>query len=262
MNEAVSDILRLRAQQTDSLSRTVWLSAGAHLALLLAFLLVPADWRTTPPLDERKPMVIALAGAEGPNNGGMTQLSGRTVQEMRPLETRSRIETPVAKPPPMALPDPTVRPRPRPTLKPVEKPVEKSPSRTPTTGAEPKTGAARADTGAAPIPFGGLSTSGGGGQGVTFDVGDFCCPEYVQVMRQRIFESWKRDQGAVGTSIVKFTIRRDGVLSDIEVSTSSGNPLLDMESRRAVMLTQRLPPLPSRFTRPTLTVFLTFEYKR
>ena len=41
-----------------------------------------------------------------------------------------------------------------------------------------------------------------------------------------------------------------------------GNPLLDLESRRAVIVTQRISPLPEQFTRPTLTVYLTFEYKR
>jgi TonB family protein len=261
MTEAVSDILRLRAQQADGLTRTVWVSAGAHVLLLLVFFVVPADWRTSPPQAQATPMTISLAGAEGPDNGGMTQLSGRAVQEMRPLETRSRVETPAANTP-MALPDPSLRARPRPTLKPIEKPVEKSPSRTPTTGAEPKTGAARADTGAAPIPFGGLSTGGGGGQGVTLDVGDFCCPEYIQVMRQRIMEHWTKNRGTAGLNIVKFTIARNGMLSGIEVSTSSRNPILDMESRRAVTVTQRLPPLPPAFTRPTLTVFLTFEYNR
>jgi periplasmic protein TonB len=261
MNEAVSDILRLRAQQEEGLSRTLWLSIAAHVLLLAIFVLVPADWRTSPPQAQPNPMLISLAGADGPNNGGMTQISGRTVQESVPLETRSRVETPAATTP-MALPDPSVRPRPRPTLKPVDKPVAKSPTRKPSTGAEPKAGAAKADTGAAPIPFGGLSTGGGGGQGVTFDVGDFCCPEYIQVMRQRIMERWNQNQGTVGSNIVKFTIGRDGVLSGIEVTQSSRNPILDMESRRALTMTARLPPLPARFTRPTLTVFLTFEYKR
>jgi len=46
------------------------------------------------------------------------------------------------------------------------------------------------------------------------------------------------------------------------VEQSSRNPVLDLESRRALVTTRQLPPLPAAFTRPTLTVFLSFEYKR
>ena len=61
---------------------------------------------------------------------------------------------------------------------------------------------------------------------------------------------------------MKFTIRRDGMLTNVEVEKTSGNPLLDLESRRAVLDTRQLPPLPDRVHRPTLTVYLTFDYKR
>ena len=46
------------------------------------------------------------------------------------------------------------------------------------------------------------------------------------------------------------------------VEPANGNPLLDLESRRAVLATQQIPPLPDQFTRPNLTVYLLFEYKR
>jgi protein TonB len=262
MHEADSDILHLRAQPPQGLSRMVWVSIGAHVLLLATALLAPSSWRTASPRSEPKPMVISLAGSEGPNNGGMTQISGRTVQQYTPLETRTVTPPPAAKAPEMALPDPTVKARPRPKLPPVPKPVEKSTSRTPTEGAEPKTGAAKSNTGAAPIPFGGLSTGGGGGSGVVLDVGDFCCPEYIQVMRQRILENWKQNQGTAGVNVIKFTIQRNGQLTDVDVNQSSRNPVLDLESRRAVTMTERLPPLPAQFTRPTLTVYLTFEYHR
>ncbi len=61
---------------------------------------------------------------------------------------------------------------------------------------------------------------------------------------------------------MKFTIRRDGMLVNVEVEKSSGNPLLDLESRRAVYNTRQLPALPAQFDRPTLTVYLTFDYLR
>ena len=143
-----------------------------------------------------------------------------------------------------------------------DKAPDKSTSRTPTSGAEVKRGDARADTGAAPIPFGGLSTGGGGTGGVQINVGDFCCPEYIAVMNQRITEHWNKNQGTAGTAVMKFTIQRDGTMTAIEIEQSSRNPVLDLESRRALITTRQLPPLPPAFTRPTLTVFLSFEYKR
>ena len=69
-------------------------------------------------------------------------------------------------------------------------------------------------------------------------------------------------QGAAGQSIVKFTIRRDGMLTNVEVEKSSNNPLLDLESRRAVLNTGSCLRFPRKFDRPTLTVYLTFDYKR
>jgi outer membrane biosynthesis protein TonB len=52
------------------------------------------------------------------------------------------------------------------------------------------------------------------------------------------------------------------MLVNVEVEKPSGNPLLDLESRKAVLSTKQLQPLPAQFDRPTLTVYLTFDYKR
>ena len=57
---------------------------------------------------------------------------------------------------------------------------------------------------------------------------------------------------------MKFTIQRDGTMTDIEIDQTSRNPVLDLESA-ARLITKRLPPLPAAFTRPTLTVFLSFR---
>jgi TonB family protein len=262
MNEAVSEILDLRMRQDQGLPRMVVLSLVAHAVLFAGFVLVPADWRTAQPKEKVTPMFISLGGAVGPNAGGMTQLSGRSVQSVAPPEPKPRPEAPPApKAPEMTVPDPKVQQKPK-TMARVEKPADKSVSRTPTAGAEVKTGAARVDTGAAPIPFGGLSTGGGGTGGVQINVGDFCCPEYIATMNQRITENWNRNQGIPGLTIMKFTIQRDGTMTGIEVEQTSRNPVLDLESRRVLLTTRRLPPLPPAYNRPALTVLMTFEYKR
>ena len=77
-----------------------------------------------------------------------------------------------------------------------------------------------------------------------------------------IRRNWNEDQGVAGRSVVKYTIRRDGVLTQIEVTKRSGNFLLDQESRRAVIKTAKLPPLPEQYTGHTLTIQLIFEYER
>ena len=105
-------------------------------------------------------------------------------------------------------------------------------SRTPTAGAEIKTGSARVNTGGAAIPFGGLAQGGGAG-GVQLDV-NCCCPEYLTQMVQKIRSNWNANQGAGGQPIIKFVIRRDGMLN-VELERSSGQALLDSRSasRRA-----------------------------
>lgn len=262
MHESVSDILDLRLRDRDGLSRMVVVSLVAHGLLLAAIVLLPADWRSSQPKSKPTPMLISLGGAVGPSAGGMTQLSGRSVQTVAPPEPK-RVETPpAARKPEMALPDPKLSAKPPKPAPKVDKAPDKTSSRTPTSGAEIKTGDAKVDTGAKPIPFGGLSTGGGGAGGVQINVGDFCCPEYIAAMNQRITENWNRNQGATGTAVMKFVIQRDGTMTGIEIDQTSRNPVLDLESRRALVTTRQLPPLPAAFNRPSLTVYLSFEYKR
>jgi protein TonB len=262
VHEAVSDILNDRARQTHGINMMLMVSLAAHAVLLAGLVAMPASWRSSQTAPEPDAMVISIGGAPGPANTGMTQMSNRPVQEVAPPEARSNVVTPpAAKVPEMVVPDRAAKPAPRNT-KPVEKPAERSSSRRANTGPEVRSGDARAETGATPVPFGGLASGGGGGTGATLDVKNFCCPGYIQTMVQLIRSNWKSNQGADGTALVKFVILRDGRLANVELEKSSGNHLLDLESRRAVLMTQRLPPLPAQFTEPTLTVHVQFDYKR
>jgi protein TonB len=260
MREAVSDILIERARVAEGMSRMVAVSLTAHVALLTVLVLMPELWRSsTGP--EAALMTISIGGTEGPELSGMTSISDRPVQAVAPPDAKPEPDAPPApKVPEMTEPDRAVKP---PTKsKPIEKPTDKSSSRKPTTGAEIKTGDARVKTGGASTPFGGLAQGGGGTGGVQLDVQNFCCPEYIQTMVQRIRQSWNANQGASGEVWVKFTIRRDGMLTQVEVEKPSGQAMLDLESRRAVLMTRQLPPLPAEFTEPHLTVHLAFTYRR
>jgi TonB family protein len=106
----------------------------------------------------------------------------------------------------------------------------------------------------------GLAT-GGAGSGGSLDVGNFCCPDYLQVMARRITEQWNSRQGVSGMTVMRFTIQRDGRITDIGTEQSGGY-VLDLAAQRALLAVGRVPQLPPAFTHPSLTVYLRFEYKR
>ena len=260
MQEAVSDILIERARISEGMSRMFAVSLTAHVALLSTLVLLPQLWRSSAGPDPVL-MTISLGGTEGPELSGMTSISDKPVQDVAPPDAKPEPNTaPAPKAPEMVEPEKMAKPAIK--SKPVDKPVEKSSSRKPTTGAEIKTGDARVKTGGAAIPFGGLAQGGGGTGGVKLDVQNFCCPQYIETMVQRIRQSWNPNQGASGEVLVKFTIRRDGMLTQVEVEKPSNQAMLDLESRRAVLMTRQLPPLPAEFTEPHLTVHMVFNYRR
>jgi TonB family protein len=266
LHEAVSDVLAERLSGADGVSRTILLSLGVHGAAILAIVLMPASWRSMRMPVEVAPMMISLQGGSAPDAGGITPIAGRAVQVEAPPDVRPRPEAPPApKAPEMVAPEPTARPLPKTPAKTIEKPATKSSSRKPTSGPEIKTGDARADTGGAAIPFGGLTRPSGGGStnsDAFTDYANFCCPAYLTQMTDLIKRNWSQNQGSAGRVQVKFTIARDGRLANVVVEKPSNISLLDLESQRAILKTAQLPPLPREFTESTLTVHLVFEYHR
>ena len=267
MHEAVSDVLLDRAREADGINRMVLVSLLAHTILIATLVVMPASWRAPSRSADVTPMMISLSNAgTGPDAGGLTPISGRPVQEEAPAVSKpAPIAPPAPKAPEMVAPEPAAKVTPRVPPKRVEKPVDKSSARKPTTGPEVKAGDARADTGGAPIAFGGLTRPSGGGAGannVMTDYANFCCPAYLNEMVDLIKRNWNQNQGASGQVQVKFTIRRDGIVSDVQVEKPSGISMLDLESQRAVLKARALPPLPREFTENTLTVHLIFDYHR
>ena len=124
----------------------------------------------------------------------------------------------------------------------------------------PREGSTRTETGARGQGFG-LTTGGGGGTGATLDVGNFCCPEYLEQMMQLIQRNWSANQGLTGTTVMKFTIERSGTINNVQIERPSGFVALDLAAQRALLLT-RLPELPVAFSNPTLTVHMRFEYQQ
>ena len=260
MREAVSEILSERAQMTDGMSRMVVASVAGHVLLVASLLFAPDFW--TSRTETATPMMISLGGAPGPDSGGMTTISNRAIQREAPPEEKPAPTPPAAKPPEMVAPEPTAKPAPKPVTKPIEKPKENSSARKPASGATVAPGAGRVETPGAPqIPFGGLTTGGGGTGGARVDVANFCCPSYLASVVGVIKRNWSERQGTTGQNTIKFVIQRDGRITDIAVDQSGGQ-LLDIASMRALSVTRQVTPLPREFTGNTLTVYLVFEYSR
>jgi TonB family protein len=260
--ETTTDVLRARAQQREPLGRPYTFSLVGHAALVALIMFWPAGFLSSPEGEElRDVMTISLGGPAGPSLGGQTALAARPVQEVLPLEEANQpewIQPPAPAPPEMTVPTPEARRRPEADV-PVEAAPDESRGRTPTRGPELREGTALAETGA---QGGGLGLSAGGlGSGGYLEVGDFCCPEYLGTMLQLIQQNWNARQRFPGDVMMKFTIQRDGRITDVLRETTSGYLALDQGAERALLLTDRLPPLPNRFDQDYLNVHLNFQYQ-
>jgi protein TonB len=259
----VTDILRDRMHEPAGLSRMAGISLAVHIVVFALFVFAPAGWfssRFTP--DPQTVMTITLGGGgEGPQAGGMTAMGGRPVQAVTPPDApREALRAPAAAAPEMTVPTPGARPA-RQASTAVKQAPDEARGRTPTRGAETEAGSAVAVTGARGQGFG-LSSGGGPGVGANLDVGDFCCPDYMVTMVTRIKSNWQQGQNVTGLTTIRFAIARDGRLQDVEVERSSGFPIADLAARRAVLVTNQLPPLPDAYPNPSLVVHLHFQYQR
>ena len=266
MHEGVSDVIAERAQLASGMTRVVTrmvaLSFAAHAVLVAALLFAPEFW-TGATAEKAMPMMISLGGAEGPDSGGMNSISNRAVQRVAEPDAKPERPTPpAAKAPEMVAPEPLAKPAAKTPTK-VEKPRETSSSRKPTSGAAIAPGSGKVETpGAAQVPFGGLTTGGGGGTGgARVDVPNFCCPSYLSAVVSQIKRNWNNNQGLTGQNTVKFVVRRDGTIEGIEVDQSGGH-ILDSASMRALQVTKQVSGLPREFTSNQLTIYLIFEYSR
>jgi TonB family protein len=260
----VSDVLRDRMHEPAGLQRMVVVSTALHAMLATAIILAPARFLGKTIEAPRNVMVISIGGGgEGQRTGGMTSIGGRPVQVQTPPEEtpkREAVRAPAAKVPEMTLPKPGVKPTKAAPAPNVRQAPDEARGRTPTKGAKVEAGTAVAFTGARGQGFG-LASGGGPGSGSTLDVADFCCPDYIVLMMERIRSAWNRNQGAIGVVTVKFTVQRNGAIANASVETGSGSAPLDLAALRAVVMTKTLPPLPDPYPNSTLGVHLSFKYE-
>jgi TonB family protein len=260
--ESTTDVLRARAAVHESLARTYLVSLGGHVLLVGVLLFFPTGFFSGTETEIMADvMTVSLGGSMGPSQGGETALAAQPVQDLIPVEEADQDVW--VQPPAPAPPEETITVRDAPRLPERDIPVESAPEeargRTPTKGPELRQGTALADTGARGLGTG--LSAGGLGFGGELDVGDFCCPEYLSVMSNLIRQRWNDQQQQPGAVVMKFTVQRDGTLTDIVRQNGSGYLALDMSAERALLTTGQVPPLPSKFTGDRLPVNLTFEYR-
>ena len=259
--DAVTEILIDRSQQADKVTRMVIVSLIAHAALISTIAFASNRWNSTAP-DNAQVMTISIGGAPGPQQG-RNPISAKPVQEAVPETVKPKNDAPPALArPEMIEPVKTAKPERKSAAKPEpKKDVPQLHGSKPTQGAEVKAGTAKVETHGAAIPFGGLATGGGGAGQAYTDYANFCCPEYLSAVTQQIQKNWNSKQGQEGSSVVSFSIRRDGSIADVKVDQGS-NQILNLASQRAILVTQRVPPLPAAFTPEQLTLHLVFQYQR
>jgi outer membrane biosynthesis protein TonB len=255
--DAVSEVLVDRSKQADKVAQTMVLSLVAHAALIALVTFVPGSSSETQ--TQPRVMTISLGGAPGPLQG-RNPISSVPKQQVVPETVKPAVNTtPAAAKPELIEPTKSAPVAPKAAVKPETKDAR---GRTPTKGAEVTTGTAKVETGSrTQTKFGGLATGGGGAGAAYTDYADFCCPEYLEAMVQVVHRNWQAKQGQDGTNIAKFTISRDGTITNVMIEQGT-NQLLNLASQRALVQTKKLAPLPAAFTPPQLTVYLVFQYQR
>jgi TonB family protein len=102
--------------------------------------------------------------------------------------------------------------------------------------------------------------------GIQIDNPNFKFDYYLAMLQMKIQNNWNvpnglpvREEGVLAT--VKFTIRRDGSITRVDVEQSSGLRFFDQSAMRAVMNASPAPPLPRAYGEDQLGVHVNFVFK-
>ncbi len=114
---------------------------------------------------------------------------------------------------------------------------------------------------------GGLGGGAGPGSGDPFGVSNFPFQFYLQMISDRITANWFQslvDPGVGGLlqTEVYFRIYRDGQISDVRVSVSSGVEAFDLSARRAIEAAKPFASLPNEYNGQYLGITLIFEHAK
>lgn len=100
---------------------------------------------------------------------------------------------------------------------------------------------------------------------ISLDTEDKRYVTYAQAIKERIAGQWKYPQEArkkklEGRLVAIFSLNREGALTRMEITRSSGHDVLDREAERAVQSAAPFPPFPSTITVSRLNINVSFDY--
>jgi TonB family protein len=87
---------------------------------------------------------------------------------------------------------------------------------------------------------------------------------YLNAMLTRISDNWLNPYAGSAKTLnatVMFVIERDGAVKEVKIEKKSGDAAYDASCERALLVLDRLPPLPPEFAGPRLKLHLEFEQK-
>jgi len=100
---------------------------------------------------------------------------------------------------------------------------------------------------------------------ISLDTADKRYVTYAQAVKERIAGQWKYPQEArkkklEGRLVALFSLNREGALTRMEITRSSGHEVLDREAERAVRSAVPFPPFPTTVTVSRLNINVSFDY--
>src|SRR4051794_7082576 len=90
---------------------------------------------------------------------------------------------------------------------------------------------------------------------------------YAEILRKLVAEKWKTNDidSRIRTApevTVTFTLRRDGSVTNVHITKSSGNAALDRSGQRAILDASPFPKMPPAFPKDQTDIDFVFELKR
>ena len=101
---------------------------------------------------------------------------------------------------------------------------------------------------------------------ISLDTKDKRYVSYANIIKQKLMEHWKypplaKDRLIEGKSVILFSLLRDGSLTSVSITSSSGYNILDREVTDAVTRAAPFPPFPASITANKLNINAAFEYR-
>jgi len=243
MTGTVSGILeaRLASGHVGSFRRALTIAVVLHASVAVAAWLGPILFaKPAQPIDFVSVRIVPAARLGIPE----PKPAPKPVEPVKP--TPAPEPKPESKAP--ALPSPKAKPTP---AKPQPKPQTAAPA------AAAKAAPAEAEPQPQGVEDGALAGMALGAPTATFDTPDFTYGYYVDQMLSQISANWNRPLVGGGVEAwLHFEIARNGEVSDIRITRSSGINSFDLAALRAVQASSPLPPLPRAFRESSLGVNL------